>query len=424
MIYEIRDPVHGLVSFNGLEKSIIDSQPFQRLKNIHQLSWTHYVYPGATHTRFEHSIGVMHNVTRFIERLRSYPDDSETRKILDTYFPDKDEFIRLRKIFRLAGLLHDIGHAPFSHASEELFPDLSGKKMAHEDYTDVIIRRELKEIFENSFDRGLNEYNIQAYEVADAYSGKDPKWVFLKELLDGPIDADRCDYLLRDSLHLGVRYGIFDLERMINTMVLYVSDHEESENLSMVHIDETGKDSAASLIIARHMMFSQVYFHKTRRIFDHHYTSIMKEFLKYRFDQEKFPDNVDDYLSIDDVDVLSFMKSNLDVSRTILKRDHLRFVYDLNDHNDVEITEMKRYLEENDIAHYIDYQYKYSYMKPKNMGKDEIFIYNNNMKRRQPLSKCYTGLKEFRMNFKRLYVEKDKKEEVSKWLKRKTPEKR
>lgn len=421
-MYEIRDPVHGLVSFNELEKMVIDSQPFQRLKNINQLSWTHYVYPGANHKRFEHSIGVMENVTRFIDRFSSYPENSLTKDIISSYLPDEGQFKRMKEVFRLAGLLHDIGHAPFSHASEDLMGDRSGIKITHEDYTDMIIRENMRPIFENAIDKGINPHEIESSEVAEAYSGDNPKWIFLKELLDGPIDADRCDYLIRDSLHLGVMYGVYDLERLINTMVLYVSDDEETENQSMIHIDEMGKDCAASLIIARHMMFSQVYFHKTRRIFDYHHTFIMKEFLQEKFDQETFPLDVDQYLSIDDIDVLSFMKSRRDVSRFILDRDHLRMVCNLNDYDDIK--DLKDYLTDVDIRHYIDDQEKPSYMKPKNKGKDEIFIYNNNMKQRKPLSYSYSGLKEFKMKFKRLYVEKSRKDEVIKWLKRKTPEKR
>ena len=129
---EVRDPIHGFIIYNGLEKEIINSKPFQRLRHIKQLAFTDYVYPGATHTRFAHSLGVMEFATKIFDILVRKQGD-----VLKKGFGWNDGDIqRNRQLLRLSALLHDVGHAPFSHASESLFSN--GQK--HEDYSVKIIR--------------------------------------------------------------------------------------------------------------------------------------------------------------------------------------------------------------------------------------------------------------------------------------------
>src|SRR5580704_1450852 len=125
--YEVRDPVHGLIAFNGLECDIINHPAFQRLRRIRQLAWTDMVYPGAMHTRFEHSLGVMHVATRLFETVRR-----RSKQILESEYDfEEGATIRWRQIIRLAALLHDVGHTPFSHSGEGLFPvdDKTGKQL-------------------------------------------------------------------------------------------------------------------------------------------------------------------------------------------------------------------------------------------------------------------------------------------------------
>ncbi|HEY6343100.1 MAG TPA: HD domain-containing protein [Bryobacteraceae bacterium] len=188
---------------------------------------------------------------------------------------------------RLAALLHDIGHAPFSHAGEDVMPSLPGKKKRfdHEDYSAAIIRRLFAEVIDNHPD---NLHKITTEELcAFLGQGRPPKnMLFWRELIKGQMDADRADYLLRDSHHIGVAYGRYDLHRLVTTLT--VAPHPETEEPT-VAVEEGGIQAVEGLIIARYMMFTQVYFHHTRRAYDHHITEVLKFVLErsYRDHDER-----------------------------------------------------------------------------------------------------------------------------------------
>ena len=134
-IFEIRDPIHGFIELNELEWEIVNHRCFQRLRRIRQLAWTDMVYPSATHTRFAHSLGVMHVATRLFEAICSRSND-----LLRSEFHMLPEHKpRYRQILRIAALAHDLGHGPFSHAAEEVLPfDDQGRQYVHEDYTAAV----------------------------------------------------------------------------------------------------------------------------------------------------------------------------------------------------------------------------------------------------------------------------------------------
>jgi hypothetical protein len=141
--YEIRCPVHGFVSLNDWEREIISHPAFQRLRRIRQLAWTDQVYPGAMHTRFEHSLGVMHTATMLYDAIRERSFEVLRNDLGYT----KDGLNRGRQLVRLAALLHDVGHSCFSHAGEEQFPEQeNGKKYKHEHYSAAIVRAELHDV--------------------------------------------------------------------------------------------------------------------------------------------------------------------------------------------------------------------------------------------------------------------------------------
>ncbi len=229
---EIRDPVHGYVSITELERKIIDTVYIQRLHNIKQLGGAYLTYPGAVHTRFIHSIGTMYLVSILSEVLKRQEIISE------------DDKIKLR----LAALLHDVGHGPFSHLYEEIAIKYLGK--THEDLaTWIIVNSEIKDI--------ISKYGFNYKEISELCVGRSlTSKRFLNEAIAGPIDVDKLDFLIRDSYFTGVEYGYIDVQRLLNSITV-VNDH--------LVIDTASISALEAYIIARYEMFKAVYYHRTVR---------------------------------------------------------------------------------------------------------------------------------------------------------------
>ena len=230
---EITDPIHKNIKFTLLEKELIDTFIFQRLRRIRQLAGAHLVYPGALHSRFEHSLGSM-----FLAGLAGQTLYSKD------YFSDMDYIQKIR----IAALLHDIGHGPFSHLFEEISKsndnDLSHENIGHKIITQTIISDIIKK----------NGYNPQ--EIASLSFGKH-KLNYLNEIISGGLSVDLMDYLPRDSYFSGTEYGKIDYHRIINSL-------EVSSNNNL-GIDKSALYSYESMLISRYQMFKSVYFHKTVR---------------------------------------------------------------------------------------------------------------------------------------------------------------
>lgn len=327
--YEIRCPIHGFIELNEWERDIINQPAFQRLRRIRQLGLTDYVYPGAMHTRFEHSLGVMHVATRMYDSIVA-----RSAEVLKAELGYNDDGLRRdRMIVRLAALLHDVGHAPLSHAAEEIMPTKpDGTRYKHEDYTAAIIRQELREVIE---DHPINaNYNIRADDIAQIIEGKyderanfSRRLIFWRQILASQLDADRMDYLLRDSYHAGVRYGVYDMDRLINCLCAFTAKVEDKEPKPVIGVSEDGWHAAESLILARYYMFTQVYYHKTRRIYDYHIAEAIKSALPYR--GLPSPQETQEYMQYDDWWLLGKINRGMAGSHgeRILKRNHYRLVY-------------------------------------------------------------------------------------------------
>ncbi|MFY3740348.1 MAG: hypothetical protein HMLIMOIP_000785 [Candidatus Nitrosomirales archaeon] len=232
-----RDPIHDFIDVNGHEVNIIQDPIFQRLRRIKQLSFGYYVYHGADHSRFGHSIGTMHIATQMLKAI-----EKNTQKYDPKFTITPDDY----KTIRLAALLHDVGHKPFSHAIHNAIPE------KHEKYSIHLIR--------NHFKQDIEHGGIDPEAVISLIEGtSDPRKAFLQYLIDGQLDADKLDYLLRDSHYAGVKYGHYDLPRLLDTLCVY-------NNKLAVLID--GSYAATQLVFARHFMFEQVYLHKTKRAFE------------------------------------------------------------------------------------------------------------------------------------------------------------
>ena len=230
----LRDPVHGYIHVDyQVVWDCINSRWFQRLRRIRQLGGAYMVYHTAEHSRFGHSLGVYEIVRRMVTEI---PD-------LKNSLSEKEKVTVM-----LAGLLHDIGHGPYSHAFESV------TKHSHEEYGCRIIRedRELHGILEHA-SRGLSN------DVADVISHQYTKNPLLSQIISGQLDADRMDYLLRDAYFTGTKYGEFDLERILRT--IHVADN-------LLVVKQSGVQAVENYIMARYHMYWQVYYHPVARSFE------------------------------------------------------------------------------------------------------------------------------------------------------------
>ncbi|HLO55102.1 MAG TPA: HD domain-containing protein [Saprospiraceae bacterium] len=283
------DPIYGLIRFSDeILYDIIDHPYFQRLRRISQQALSHYVYPGALHTRFQHAIGATHLMTRALDTLRS-----KGHVISDQEYESAC----------IAILLHDIGHGPFSHALEHTLVDIH-----HEEISLQLMTKIGEEL---AYDFSL---------AIDIFKGSYPRH-FLHQLVSGQIDVDRMDYLTRDSFFSGVAEGIIGYDRII-TMMNVVDD--------FLVIEEKGIYSIEKFLMARRLMYWQVYLHKTVIAAETMLISILKRakhlsiagidipssdelnyFLNLRGDEvqlSKDPNFLNNYVRLDDTDILWMIK--------------------------------------------------------------------------------------------------------------------
>lgn len=296
---EVRDPIHGSIRIHAEEEAILFHPFFQRLRNIKQLGFSEFAFPGATHTRYIHALGVM----------------EVTERIFDYIFPkgiQTAEHLRLKETLRLAGLLHDIGHAPLSHASESVMPCVSSLKLpskfldasvkrqaTHEDYT-------LKAIVDSSFTQSLDSvksrFGVEEEHIASLITGQclDPSYFEIKginyfpilhQLVSSELDCDRMDYLLRDSHFTGVSYGIYDLDWICQNVSAATVNGK-----AYLGINERAVSTFDDFLLSRFHMFVTVYFH---------YRAVCLEKMLYNFFQEdkesyQIPSSIEAYLEHDD----------------------------------------------------------------------------------------------------------------------------
>src|SRR5919107_1218989 len=274
-IGEITDPIHKNIKFTLIEKELIDTFIFQRLRRIRQLAGAHLVYPGALHSRFEHSLGSM-----FLAGLAAQTLYSKD------YFSDQDYIQKIR----IAALLHDIGHGPFSHLFEEVYK-LTASNMTHESVGfNIITKTIISDI--------ISKNGYDSKEIASLSFGKH-NINFLNEIISGGLSVDLMDYLPRDSYFSGTEYGKIDYHRIINSL-------EVSSN-GILGISKSALYSYESMLISRYQMFKAVYFHKTVRSGE----VMLLHSMKIQNEELHFTDfrSLEDFFSLHDEMVLEKLTS-------------------------------------------------------------------------------------------------------------------
>ena len=268
---DIIDPIHDFIRVYDHELQIIDNPIFQRLRRIRQLSGAHLTYPAAQHTRFEHSLGVMHIASQAGQALK----EKEVLKSDDI------------EILRVAGLLHDIGHGPFSHLFEEI---IQKKKISHEDFgKKIILKSVIGDILtKNGFDKKL----ITKIAFGDS------KYQYLNEIVSGYLSADMMDYLLRDGYFTGAEHAKIDHKRLTQSLDV----HKKK-----LALEKSALYSFESMMHSRYQMFKAVYFHKTVRSAE----VMLLEALRLSDDEFGFTSfNIDEFVKLTDEYVLSMLLSS------------------------------------------------------------------------------------------------------------------
>ena len=347
----IRDPIHGAIEITADERALVDSPQFQRLRNVKQLGFADLAFPGATHTRYAHGLGAMAVATKVFDVLSPQ---------LDLDLDDRDRF---RQTLRLAVLFHDLGHAPLSHATERIMPRLAALRVPewvqsetrkrdrqadHEDYTLKLV---LDSGLAAEIRRSMAARGITPEHVASLICGRPPPGPhpfksrgrdllpILRQVVSGELDADRMDYLQRDSFFTGVNYGKFDADWIIQNLASV-----ERDGRVYLALQHRAVFAFEDFLLSRYHMFLSVYFH---------HSSVAYEVLLQRYcdtsdNEYKLPSDVDEYLAHDDVAlIIALRNSNNPWARRIVRRQGYRLlVENVPGDEGRDLTRQKQRLEE------------------------------------------------------------------------------
>ena len=350
---EIRCPVHGAIHIHSSEIPILEHPFFQRLRSIKQLGFAEYVFPGATHTRFLHSIGVMSVADKAFKKL----------------FHDRlsnPEIARLQETFKLACLLHDIGHAPLSHSTEFAMPKLKDLKMpkafllsddenrqaSHEDYT---IKAIVDSTFSESFKKVEKTFGVQREQIAELVTGKTKEenyftveginyFPLLHQLVSSELDCDRMDYLLRDSYFCGVSYGRFDLDWMLDNLEIC-----EEDSKAYLGISERAVSTFDDFLLSRFHMFLMVYFHYRAVCLE----QLLLKYFKHCPGEYQIPGDIEDYQNHDDHFLMKILRAsdNKYAKNIVNNKIPAKIFESFNEQQYEKAKLIKTYLEDKDIDH-------------------------------------------------------------------------
>lgn len=335
----MRDPVHGTIELNRAEVAVLDSAAYQRLRAIKQLGFSEFSFPGATHNRYIHSLGVAHIASR------AY--DSVFREFTFSSTKAKDKF---RQMVRLAALLHDIGHGPLSHTTEEVMPPVAELKVEvykmnprydskrqanHEDYTiKFITDSSLTDILERHFPdftplhiAGLID---KALNVPDDFY-RDGEWdlrVVLSQIVSSELDADRMDYLERDAYYCGTNYGRVEQ----NWLVANLTFHRVEDRLHLA-LGRRALYAFDDFLLSRHHMHLMVYFHHKSIIFE----EFLHRYLNSPDCTYHLPAAIDDYIKCTDYSLFQHLAgSSNEWARRISDRKPYKMLFEIHSNQQTE----------------------------------------------------------------------------------------
>lgn len=353
----IRDPIHGSIRLSNDELDVVDHRVFQRLRGIKQLGFADQAFPGATHTRYAHGIGAMEVGSRMFDAV--FPVERSPLPLADRS--------RLRQMLRLAVLLHDIGHPPASHASETAMPmrealGLSchgpahvGQQATHEDYTlKLLLESALTPILKARFsDVGVEPIHI-AHLVSEQFPvcaedfvvGGVDYYPLLHQMVSGEMDADRMDYLQRDSFFAGVSYGKFDQSWLLENL-----GHHVVDDRAMMALTPRAVFAFEDFLLSRYHMFVSVYYHYIAVGYD----TMLTHYYAEAGDEFALPTDADAYVGIDDVTLWSTLRrSSNSWARRIAHREMFKRVLEVNSALDVPwLDAVSPALDEAGIAHFV-----------------------------------------------------------------------
>lgn len=321
----IRDPIHGSISVTDDEKVIVDSPFFQRLRGVRQLGFGDLAFPGATHSRYAHSLGAMHVASRLFDAVASRSSLSE---------PERDRF---RAAVRLAVLCHDLGHMPLSHASESIAPPrarlglpawtgVDEGQASHEDFTaKVLLDSSLSDALRSAYQRHAITPELVAGLVigtlppgVEGFRAAGLDWTpLLRALVSGELDADRMDYLQRDSFYTGVNYGRYDLEWILQNLT-----SAAREGKAVLALSKAAVFAFEDFLLSRYHMFLSVYYHHTSVSFDW----MLKRYYEEAPGEFEVPADPQSFLTCDDVSLWSTLRRSQNewAQRIVTRRGYRR----------------------------------------------------------------------------------------------------
>ena len=333
----LKDPVHSYIHIHyEVIWNCLDSKEFQRLRRIRQLGGDFQVYPTAEHSRFSHSLGVYEIVRRMVTEVKS----------LCVELTEYDKVCVM-----LAGLLHDVGHGPFSHAFEHI------TNHSHEEYTAKII---LGNTELNAILRAVSEKLPQDIVSIIQHTHEND---ILNQIVSGQLDADRMDYLLRDSYFTATSYGQFDLERILRTMRV----RKTAEGRKVIVVKYTGIHSVEDYIMARYQMYWQVYYHPVARSYEAVFIQLFNRLKDiFKVDKDYFEDmkvlipfleksevSVEEYFKLDENSLLyccALIQDKEDnIAADLAKRLQNRRLFEYVDYNEENLAQIKNMLKENNL---------------------------------------------------------------------------